>query len=144
MEIFDIFQQGQLKPQNFFKTISVAYLGFEITGANFKFHRCFLQTVSYNPILSVIDLNKYTYQHKRIFLFLEPNDQIKKIHICTRTLLQIILQLSTYFSYVSLTFTQIFDLQSSFFYEATEMQTCLLKQPETIFQPLQSRYSKSL
>ena len=43
------------------------------------------------------------------------------------------------FSYVSLTFTQIFDLQSPFFYEVTEMQTCLLKQQKIIFQPLQSR-----
>ena len=46
--------------------------------------------------------------------------------------------------YISLTFTQIFDLQSPFFYEATEMQTCLLKQQEIIFQPLQSGFSKSL
>ena len=44
----------------------MAYLGFEIAGANKKFSRCvlgdpffidrFLYTVSYKPILSVIDL----------------------------------------------------------------------------------------
>ena len=35
---------------------------------------CFLYTVSYKPILSVIFLIKHTYQHERIFLFLEPNE----------------------------------------------------------------------
>ena len=96
--------------------------------------------------MSVIDLNKYTYQHERIFLFFRTKRPNQKVHICTRSLLQIILQLqfSTYFSYVSLSFTQIFDLESPFFYEATEMQTCLLKQPEIIFQPLQSGCSKLL
>ena len=57
----------------------MAYLGFEIAGANKKISPVFLidrflYTVSYIPILSVINLIKYTYQHKRIFLFLEPND----------------------------------------------------------------------
>ena len=45
---------------------AVAYLGFEIAGANKKNSPVFLKdrflyTVSYKPILSVIDLDKYTY-----------------------------------------------------------------------------------
>ena len=61
----------------------MAYLRFEITGANWKISPVFLKdrflyTVSYKPTLSVINLIKYTYQHERIFPFLEPNDWIKK------------------------------------------------------------------
>ena len=61
----------------------MAYLRFEITGANKKISPVFLidhflYTFSYKPILSVINLIKYTYQHESIFLFLEPNDWIKK------------------------------------------------------------------
>ena len=69
----------------FWYSIAVAYLGFEIAGANKKFHRCFLDrflyTVSYKLILSVIDLIEYTYQHERIFLFLEPNES-KSPYLC--------------------------------------------------------------
>jgi hypothetical protein len=50
-----------------------AYLGFGIAGAKknspvFLIDH-FLYTVSTKPILSVINLIKYTYQHQRKFLF---------------------------------------------------------------------------
>ena len=75
------FRKDILKSTDLSKT--VAYLGFEITGANLTFSPVFLidrflYAVSYKPILSVIDLIKYTYQQERKFLFLEPNNQIKK------------------------------------------------------------------
>ena len=60
--------------RTFLFLIPGAYLGFEIAGANKKNSPVFLidrflYTVSYKPILSVIDLIKYTYQHERIFPF---------------------------------------------------------------------------
>ena len=78
-------------------------------------------------MLNVIDLIKDTYQHERIFLFLEPNQQIIKPMFVKELYCRlfcnfqhIFFNRNAYFLH-KLLISKVF-----FFYEVTEMKICLL------------------